>query len=164
MSSQMTALYTSSLPRTATNYADYASGQALPTSIDAGGIVKAISDTYLTTSAITTAQTLALCKIPIGAKVLAILIHVAAGSGPSGASKLGVATIDSAGAITVTDDDRYGTVTNINAAAGTYVAQAATASDFDQVPTSELALVFTPVGASLGNAVTIGFTVFYVTV
>lgn len=167
MASQNSTLFLSQLDSSSTSRADFASGQALAGSTEAGGQVRVIADSYTTTSAVSTSETLVLCKLPAGAKVVGGFIHVPGSAGPSGASKIGIGTIAySAGAVavTVTDDNRYGTVSNINAAAGSYAFQAATGTDFDTAPsTSELAIVFTPVGASLATATAIGWTIYYTT-
>lgn len=168
MASQNSALFLSQLDQSSSTRADYASGQALAGSTEAGGQVRVIADTHLTTSAVTTSENLVLCKLPAGAKVVGGFIHVPGSAGPSGASKIGIGTIAysalGVASVTVTDDNRYGTVSNINAAAGSYAFQAATGSDFDVAPSdTEYAIVFTPVGASLATATTIGWTIYYTT-
>lgn len=134
------------------------SGQVAVT--DAGGRTVTISDTYLTTSAVTAgSQTITLCKLPAGAKVTSAVLVVPASVGTSSA-KLGIGTIDAAGTVTVTDDDRYGSGKDLSSAGR--VEFVTVAADADYVTTTEVAVVLSPVTTNFATAITFAFIITYV--
>jgi len=128
---------------------------------DAGGRVMQIADTYLTTSAVTAgSQTITLCKLPAGAKVTSLELIVPASVGTS-SSKIGYGTIDAAGAVTVVDDDRWGTGKDLSSAGR--VQFVTLAADADYVTTTEVAVVLSPVTTNFATAITFAFIITFIT-
>ena len=161
MGSQNTTLFASQILT-----ADYVVGtssvhaQSLPTSTEGGGLCRVLADTFTTTSAVTTAQTLTLCKLPAGAKVVSAELIVPASVGTSSA-KLGYGTINDAGTVTVVDDDRWGSAIDLSAVGRKQFVIVAADSDF--VTTTEVAVVLSPVTTSFATAIPFSFIITYVT-
>jgi len=161
MASQNTTLFASQIFS-----ADYVVGtssvhaQSLPSSADAGGVVKVICDSFTTTSAVATTETLTLCKLPAGARVINFELLIDSAMGTT-SSKIGIGTIDSAGTVTVTDDDRYGTGISWNSTGRVPVLTLQANADY--ITTTEVAVVVTPVTTSLTTAKTFQFIITYVT-
>ena len=156
MASQNTTLFAAQI-----GSADYASGQALPTSLDAGGRTITICDTFTTTSALTAgSQTLTLCKLPAGAKVVSLELIVPASVGTSSA-KIGYGTIAADGTVTVVDDDRWGSGKDLSSAGR--VQFVSVAADADYVTTTEVAVVLSPVTTNFATAIAFAFIIKYVT-
>lgn len=130
-------------------------------SLDSGGVVRAASDTFTTTSAVTAgSQTVTLCKLPKNAKVISAVLCVPAGVGTSSA-KLGYGTIAADGTVTVVDDDRWGSAVDLSAIGRKEFISAA--ADMDFVTTSEVAVVLSPVTTNFATAILFSFTITYVT-
>lgn len=141
--------------------AQIAQGAATVASIEAGGKVRCVSDTYLTTSAVTAgSQTITLCKLPVGAKVISAELIVPASVGTSSA-KLGYGTFDAAGTVTVVDDDRWGSGKDLSSAGR--VQFVSVAADADYVTTSDVAVVLSPVTTNFATAITFAYIINYVT-
>ena len=141
--------------------AQIASGAPTVSSTEAGGRVRCVSDTYLTTSAVTAgSQTITLCKLPVGAKVISAELIVPASVGTSSA-KLGYGTFDSSGTVTVVDDDRWGSGKDLSSAGR--VQFVSVAADSDYVTTSDVAVVLSPVTTNFATAITFAFIIQYVT-
>lgn len=156
MASQNTTLFAAQIKS-----ADFATDQALPTSLDAGGKTYTICDTFTTTSAVTAgSQTITLCKLPAGAKVTSFEFIVPASVGTSSA-KVGYGTIASDGTVTVVDDDRWGSGANLSSAGRVQVLTVA--ADADYVTTSEVAVVLSPVTTNFATAITFAFIIRYIT-
>lgn len=156
MASQNTTLFAAQI-----GSADFASGQALPTSLDAGGRTVTLCDTFTTTSALTAAShVLVLAKLPAGAKVVSLELIVPASVGTSSA-KIGYGTIDRAGVVTVVDDDRWGTGKDLSSAGR--VQFVTIAADADYVTTTEVAVVLSPVTTNFATAIAFAFVITYVT-
>lgn len=155
MASQNTTLFAAQIFS-----ADYATGQALPGSLDAGARTVTIADTYATTSAVTAAsQTITLCKLPAGVKVVSLELIVPASVGTSSA-KVGYGTIASDGTVTVVDDDRWGTGIDLSSAGRVQFLKIA--ADADYVTTSEVAVVLSPVTTNFATAITFAFVITYI--
>lgn len=156
MASQNTTLFAAQI-----GTADYATGQALPTSLDAGGKAKILCDTFTTTSAVTAgSQTITLCKLPAGAKVTSLELIVPASVGTSSA-KIGYGTIAADGTVTVVDDDRWGSGKDLSSAGR--VQFVTVAADADYVTTTEVAVVLSPVTTNFATAIAFAFVITYVT-
>jgi len=162
MASQNTTLFAAQIFA-----ADYVVGtssvhaQSLPTSTESGGRVCVIADTFTTTSALTAgSHTLTLCKLPAGAKVVSLELCVPASVGTSSA-KIGYGTIDSAGTVTVVDDDRWGSGKDLSSAGR--VQFITVAANADYVTTSEVAVVLSPVTTNFATAIEFAFIITYVT-
>lgn len=141
--------------------ADYASGQALPTSIDAGARLNCICDQYVTTSAVTAgSQTINLCKLPSGAKVVSLELIVPASVGTSSA-KIGYGTIAADGTVTSVDDDRWGSGKDLSSAGRVQFVSAS--ADAEYVTTSEVAVILAPVTTNFATAITFQFIIQYIT-
>lgn len=160
MASQNTTLFASQLSP-AQGGSDYASGQALPSSTEAGGRCVIIADTFTTTSAVTTSQTITLCKLPAGAKVVSLELLVPAGVGTSSA-KVGYFPIQSDGTLTSTgaDDDRWGSAVDLSGVGRKQFVTVAADADF--VTTSEVAVVLSPVTTSFATPIAFAFVITYV--
>lgn len=156
MASQNTTLFAAQI-----GSADFATGQALPTSLDAGGRVNVVADTYATTSAVTAgSQTITLCKLPAGAKVVSLELLVPASVGTSSA-KIGYGTIDASGTVTIVDDDRWGSAVNLSTAGRKQFVTVA--ADADYVTTTEVAVVLSPVTTDFATAITFAYIITYIT-
>jgi hypothetical protein len=156
MASQNTTLFAAQI-----GSADYASGQALPTALDAGGRTTTICDTFTTTSAVTAnSQTITLCKLPAGAKVVSLELIVPASVGTSSA-KIGYGTIAADGTVTVVDDDRWGSGKDLSSAGR--VQFVSVAADADYVTTTEVAVVLSPVTTNFATAIAFLWIITYVT-
>lgn len=156
MASQNTTLFAAQIFA-----ADYATGQALPTSTEAGGLCRVVADTFTTTSAVTAgSQTITLCKLPAGAKVVSLELCVPASVGTSSA-KIGYGTINDAGTVTVVDDDRWGSAVNLSTAGRKQFVTVA--ADSDYVTTSEVAVVLSPVTTDFATAIAFSFIITYIT-
>jgi hypothetical protein len=157
MASQTTTLYNNQVSDLVS------SSQSFNRPTDESGKVRCIVDTYTTTSAVTTAQNITLCRLPKGAKVISAELIVPASVGTSD-SKLGIGIIDSAGAVSMTatgaDDDRFGTGIDLSSAGRKQFVIAA--ADADYVTTQEVAVVLTPVTTSFADAKTFAFVIQYV--
>lgn len=158
MASQTSSLFTSQVSDRLSSSQSY----LRPT--DETGKVRVIADTYLTTSAVTAgSQTITLCRIPKGAKVISAELIVPSGCGTSD-SKLGIGIIDSAGAVSMTatgaDDDRFGTGISLSTAGRKQFVIAA--ADADYVTTQEVAVVLSPVTTDFADAKTFAFVIQYV--
>ena len=141
--------------------ADYSTDQKYPTSLDAGGRVNIIADTFTTTSAVTAgSQTITLCKLPPGAKVTSLELVVPASVGTSSA-KIGYGTIDAAGTVTVVDDDRWGSGKDLSSAGR--VQFVTVAADADYATTTEVAVVLSPVTTNFATAIAFAFIITYIT-
>jgi hypothetical protein len=126
------------------------------------GKLRVIVDTFTTTSALTAgSHTLALCKLPKGAKVVSAELIVPASVGTTSA-KLGVFALTSAGAVgDAIDDDRYGSAVNLSTAGRKQFITVA--ADADYVTTAEVAVVLSPVTVDFATAIAFGFVIMYTT-
>lgn len=126
------------------------------------GKVRAIVDSYTTTSAVTAgSQTITLCKLPKGAKVFDVRLIVPASVGTSSA-KIGLFAINSDGSLgSAIDDDRYGSAKDLSSA-GEVRFLGTTSTDHDYTVTQEAALVLSPVTTNFATAITFTFIVQYI--
>ena len=123
--------------------------------------MRCVSDTYVTTSAVTAgSQTITLCKLPAGAKVISCELIVPASVGTSSA-KIGYGTFNSAGTVTVVDDDRWGSGIDLSSAGRKQFLTVA--ADADYVTTTDVAVVLSPVTTNFATAITFAFIIQYVT-
>lgn len=159
MASSTTALFTSQV-------SDRASlSQSFLRPTDETGKVRVISDTHtvLTEAVAANSQTITLCRLPKGAKVISAELIVPAGIGTSSA-KLGIGIIDSAGAVSMTatgaDDDRYGS--GISLATAGRKQFVTVAADADYVTTQEVAVVLSPVTTDFAKDLPFAFVIQYV--
>lgn len=160
MASQNSTLFASQLTNPQ-GHVDYASGQSIADSTEAGGRPVIVADTYLTTSAVTAgSQTITLCKLPAGAKVTSLELIVPASVGTSSA-KIGYGTIGVTGTVTVVDDDRWGSGKDLSSAGR--VQFVTVAADADYLTTTEVAVVLSPVTTNFATAITFAFIITYVT-
>ncbi len=157
MASQNTTLFAAQIFS-----ADFATDQKYPTSLDGGGRANVVCDSFTTTSAVTAgSQTITLCKLPPGAKVVSLELIVPASVGTSSA-KIGYGTIDAAGTVTVVDDDRWGTGKDLSSAGR--IQFVTVAADADYVTTTEVAVVLSPVTANFATAILFAWVITYITV
>lgn len=151
MASQTTTLYD--------NQSNVLTSGIQARSTDADGPLKVIVDTFTTTSAVTAgSQTIALCRIPAGVKVISAELLVPASVGTSSA-KLGIFSIGADGTLTAVDDDRYGSGVDLSAAGRKQFITVA--ADADYVTTTEVAVVLSPVTVNFATAIAFGFILMY---
>lgn len=122
---------------------------------------RVLIDTFTSTSAVTAgSQTITLGVLPKGAKVNSVELIVPASVGTSSA-KIGYGTIDSAGAVTVVDDDRWGSGKDLSSAGR--VQFVTVAADADYITTTEVAVVLSPVTTNFATAIAFAFIIKYTT-
>jgi hypothetical protein len=152
MASQVTTLFTAQA-------VDGISASTPARSTDDGRL-RVIVDSFTTTSALTAgSHTIALCKLPKGAKVVSAEIIVPASVGTSSA-KLGTYAISSDGTLgSAIDDDAYGSGKDLSSAGR--VQFITTAANSDRLTTQECALVLSPVTTDFATSILFSWIIQY---
>jgi hypothetical protein len=152
MASQNTTLFAAQITPSTSGFVD---------ALDSGARTITICDSFTTTSAVTAgSQTITLCKLPIGARVVSAELLVPASVGTSSA-KLGYGTIAADGTVTVVDDDRWGSAVDLSAVGRKQFL--ITAADADYETTTEVAVVLSPVTTNFATAIPFTFIIQYTT-
>lgn len=152
MASQVTTLFTAQ--------AVDGLSAATPARSTDDGKARVIIDSFTTTSAVTAnSQTIALCKLPKGAKVFSVELIVPASVGTSSA-KIGTFAISADGTLgSAIDDDAYGAGKDLSSAGR--VQFITTAADSDRLTTQECALVLSPVTTNFATSILFSWIVQY---
>jgi hypothetical protein len=156
MATQNTTLYSNQR----NNNSVYSGGNS---ATDVHGKVRCISDSYLTTSALTqNSHYIVLGILPAGAKLISAEFIVPAGVGTT-AGNLGYYTIANDGTLTVGDVDRWSGATAVTlATAGRKQLMVTGGTDSDYTTTSEVAVVYMPTATDFATAITFTYILQYV--